>query len=72
MAALINPDLPLPADVRRRVSAEGSARWSRAVSGGRVLLETRRVGSRLVTEGVGVRVETSAPALFDLCPAFDA
>lgn len=59
-APILNPDLRVPASVRRSVAAEGSATWRRAVPGGVVVLSTTRRGSRLVTSIAGL--EISAPA----------
>lgn len=59
---LISSRLRLPAAVRRSVEAEGSATWTRAVPGGRVVLSTVRRGSRLRTRLVRVEAEEQPEA----------
>ena len=71
MPSTLTLDVRIPADVRKRVSAEGSAIWYRAVPGGRMVLSTRRVGTRLTTEITGVEPGEARVAHLDLCPGGD-
>ncbi len=65
-ASILNPRLPVPAAVRRSVEAEGCATWRRAVSGGVMVLTTRRRGSRLVTRFERVEpIEEAEPDITD-------
>ena len=63
-------DTTIPAHVRRQVACEGACRWRRGVAGGSIVLETRRIGTRLVTSIVGV--EPGQDADLELDAAFAA